>query len=124
MAANARNDHTSDKDRTTATIRLPHAQLGKPALDPDGADLAAVNRRCRHVAAIHFYAARVRREVPGQLADQRGLAGAVRPDDGVQFALRDIERDVIGRDDAAETTHEIFDAEQRISHGKTSRECP
>ncbi|MFE9680099.1 DUF4230 domain-containing protein [Streptomyces sp. NPDC002701] len=24
-----------DKDRTTATIRLPHAALGKPALDPD-----------------------------------------------------------------------------------------
>ncbi|MCS0605476.1 DUF4230 domain-containing protein [Streptomyces sp. LP11] len=24
-----------DKDRTTATIRLPQAQLGKPALDPD-----------------------------------------------------------------------------------------
>lgn len=26
---------TTDKDRTMATIRLPHAQLGKPALDPD-----------------------------------------------------------------------------------------
>ncbi|WP_030344603.1 DUF4230 domain-containing protein [Streptomyces sp. NRRL S-1022] len=24
-----------DKDRTSATIRLPHARLGKPALDPD-----------------------------------------------------------------------------------------
>ncbi|MFD9000098.1 DUF4230 domain-containing protein [Streptomyces sp. NPDC059582] len=29
------NDVTVDKDRTSATLRLPHAQLGKPALDPD-----------------------------------------------------------------------------------------
>ncbi|GGR83113.1 hypothetical protein GCM10010269_22790 [Streptomyces humidus] len=26
---------TVDEDRTSATLRLPHAQLGKPALDPD-----------------------------------------------------------------------------------------
>ncbi|WP_320778380.1 DUF4230 domain-containing protein [Streptomyces sp. CRN 30] len=30
-----RNDVTVDEDRTSATIRLPHAALGKPALDPD-----------------------------------------------------------------------------------------
>ncbi|MGW1728999.1 DUF4230 domain-containing protein [Streptomyces sp. NPDC002306] len=29
------NDVRVDKDRTSATLRLPHAQLGKPALDPD-----------------------------------------------------------------------------------------
>src|SRR5207237_9325759 len=29
------NDVTVDKDRTKATLRLPHAALGKPALDPD-----------------------------------------------------------------------------------------
>ncbi|MET7289537.1 DUF4230 domain-containing protein [Streptomyces sp. NPDC005573] len=28
-------DVTVDGDRTTATLRLPHARLGKPALDPD-----------------------------------------------------------------------------------------
>ncbi|MEU1200627.1 DUF4230 domain-containing protein [Streptomyces sp. NPDC005813] len=28
-------DVTVDKDRTSATLRLPHAALGKPALDPD-----------------------------------------------------------------------------------------
>ncbi|QJS14127.1 DUF4230 domain-containing protein [Streptomyces argyrophyllae] len=28
-------DVTVDDDRTSATIRLPHARLGKPALDPD-----------------------------------------------------------------------------------------
>ncbi|MGD1218828.1 MULTISPECIES: DUF4230 domain-containing protein [Streptomyces] len=28
-------DVTVDKDRTSATLRLPHAALGRPALDPD-----------------------------------------------------------------------------------------
>ncbi|MBP5941529.1 DUF4230 domain-containing protein [Streptomyces acidiscabies] len=31
----ADKDVTVDKDRTTATLRLPHAQLATPALDPD-----------------------------------------------------------------------------------------
>ncbi len=31
----AKNDVTVNEDRTTATLRLPHAALGKPALDPD-----------------------------------------------------------------------------------------
>ncbi|MFG2127226.1 DUF4230 domain-containing protein [Streptomyces sp. NPDC048751] len=30
-----KNDVTVDDDRTSATLRLPHAQLGKPALDTD-----------------------------------------------------------------------------------------
>ncbi|KAB1139540.1 DUF4230 domain-containing protein [Streptomyces luteolifulvus] len=29
------NDVTVDEDRTSATLRLPHAALGRPALDPD-----------------------------------------------------------------------------------------
>ncbi|MFF2847214.1 DUF4230 domain-containing protein [Streptomyces sp. NPDC058001] len=29
------DDVTTNKDRTSATLRLPHAELGKPALDPD-----------------------------------------------------------------------------------------
>ncbi|MEV5427797.1 DUF4230 domain-containing protein [Streptomyces sp. NPDC052701] len=29
------NDVRVDDDRTSATLRLPHAQLGRPALDPD-----------------------------------------------------------------------------------------
>ncbi|WP_327699351.1 MULTISPECIES: DUF4230 domain-containing protein [unclassified Streptomyces] len=31
----AKNDVTVNKDRTSATLRLPHAALGKPALNPD-----------------------------------------------------------------------------------------
>jgi hypothetical protein len=35
MGGLAKNDVTVNEDRTAATIRLPHATLGKPALDPD-----------------------------------------------------------------------------------------
>lgn len=31
----AKDDVTVNKDRTTATLRLPHSALGKPALNPD-----------------------------------------------------------------------------------------
>lgn len=31
----AKNEVTVNKDRTSATLRLPHAALGKPALNPD-----------------------------------------------------------------------------------------
>jgi hypothetical protein len=32
----------------------------------------------------------------------------------VQFSARDIERQVVGRDDSAEPPHQIFNAEQRM----------
>ena len=42
-----------------------------------------------------------RPEQPGDQVEQRGLAGAVRPDDGEELARRDVERDVV--DDRAAT---------------------
>ena len=47
-------------------------------------------------------AACVRRELAGDLADQRGLAGSVGPDQCVGLAGADVERDVVGRDQRAE----------------------
>ena len=49
----------------------------------------------RDVAAAERDAAGMRREMPGELADQRGLAGAVRTDDRVDLARGDVERDVV-----------------------------
>ena len=77
---------------------------------------AAIGRQLGDVAAGEPDAAGMRHQMPGQLADQRGLAGAVRADDGVQFAARDVERDVVGGDDAAEPAHQFLDAEQGFSH--------
>jgi len=84
---------------------------------------AAPGREVRDVAAAQKNAARMRRQVPGELADQGGLAGRW-ADDGVQFSFRDIERDAIGRGDAAEPAHQIFDTQQGFSHAKTSRAWP
>ena len=85
---------------------------------------AAISRQIGDIAAAEQNAAGMRGQVPGELTDQRGLAGTVWTDDGVQFACRDVERDVIRRDDAAEATHQLFDAKQRLSHGQPSPERP
>ncbi len=49
---------------------------------------AAVGGQRRHVAAFEMDAPGVGGDLAGELADQRGLARAVRPDDGVKLALR------------------------------------
>ena len=54
--------------------------------------LRSIDRQRGDVAAVEMDAAGVGRDLAGELADQRGLAGAVRADDGVQLAARDIER--------------------------------
>ena len=76
-----------------------------------------MHRQRRDVAPVEMDAAGVRHDLAAELADQRGLAGAVRPDDGVQFALPDIEPDIVGGEHAAEALGEALDAEQRVSHG-------
>src|SRR6516165_12541062 len=49
---------------------------------------AAVGRQGGHVAAFETDAPGIGGDLAGELADQRGLAGAVRADDGVKLALR------------------------------------
>jgi hypothetical protein len=78
---------------------------------------AAIGRQIGDVAPRQRYGAGMRLQMPGELADQRGLASAVRADDGVQLACRNVERDVVGRNDAAEAAHQLVDPEQRLSHG-------
>ena len=82
---------------------------------------AAIGRQRGDVAAAEANAAGVGRELADELADQRGLAGAVRPDDGVQLALRHVERDGIGGDHAAEAFAQALDLQERVSHGAYSR---
>ena len=74
--------------------------------------------------AVEMDAAGVRRDLAGELADQRGLAGAVRPDDGVQLAARDVEPHVVGGDHAAEALGQAVDLEQRVSHGAAPSSRP
>ncbi len=69
------------------------------------------------VVAVEADAAGIRCQLAAELGDQRGLAGAVRPDDRVQLAGVDVERDVVGGDDAAEALGQILDLQQRLAHG-------
>ena len=71
-----------------------------------------VVRRAVDLVALEQDAARGRRiDQPDQVED-RGLAGAVRPDDGVDLALLDREAHAVDRDHAAEPHAEIFHREE------------
>ena len=65
------------------------------------------------VFAAQADAARVGLERSGQLADQRRLAGAVRADDGMDFARVDVEVERIGGDQSAEALGQAAHLEQR-----------
>src|SRR5262249_50998912 len=62
-------------------------------------------------------AAGVGGEQAGDLVDQRGLAGAVRADHGVQFARADLEMDAVGAGEAAEALVQVVEAQHRLAHG-------
>src|SRR5215472_14927478 len=87
---------------------------------------AAVGGQRRHVAAFETDAPGVSGDLAGELADQRGLARAVRPDDGVKLALRNSERNCITGDYTAEALAHALDLQQRISHSgrpQADRRC-
>src|SRR5262249_34138825 len=52
----------------------------------------------------------------GHQIDQRGLAGAVRPDQRIAFAGRKIERNVLGDDERAEALVKAARGERRRAH--------
>ena len=56
-------------------------------------------------------AAGVRLELPADLVDQAGLAGAIRPDDDMALALGNGEVEIVGDDQAAERAMQMVDAE-------------
>src|SRR5262249_3919232 len=55
----------------------------------------------------------VRLELTGELSDQRGLAGPVGPDHGVDLAVLHREPDVVGGDDAPELLAQMLGDEER-----------
>ncbi len=77
---------------------------------------APVHRQRGNVVAGKADAAGIGRHLTAELGDQRGLAGAVRPDHRVQFARGDLEREIVAGDDAAEALGEPLDLQQRRAH--------
>src|SRR6185437_7143426 len=78
-----------------------------------------VHRQRGDIAAAEADGAGIRRQLSGKLCDQRGLASTVRADYGVQLAGHDRQRQVVGRDDAAEAFGQPLDVQQRFAHERT-----
>src|SRR5262249_6817862 len=56
--------------------------------------------------------------------DQRGFAGAVLADDGVDFAEPDVEVDAVERERGAESFADAFDAGGRMGHRVSAERTP
>ena len=81
------------------------------ARDPATND--AVRRRAQQALAVEAQRAGVRLVEPGDHVEERGLAGAVRPDQADDLPRLDVERDIVDRDDPAEPPRHVANLEQR-----------
>src|SRR6185437_2210514 len=82
---------------------------------------APVHRQCGDVVLGKADAAGIRRHLPAELRDQRGLAGAIGAYHCVQFARSDIEVEIVAGDDAAEALGQPLDFQERRVHVGTLR---
>src|SRR5262245_35442921 len=87
----------------------------------DAGDAALVRPGTRDVGAVEADFPAVGVEIAGDQIEERGLAGAVGPDDADCLAARDAEIDGVGRLDRAEGSGEAVDLEEhrRASAGAT-----
>ena len=88
------------------TDGLERRQVAEQLVDLEGADdaepHALVGGNIGDVLAVEQDASAARLHHAGEQIDQRGLAGAVRPDQSVAGALLDAQRHIVGGDDAGE----------------------
>src|ERR1035437_4293963 len=99
---------------------VEHAEIEEQGRDLERARqpqrAAAIHRKLGDVVAGKMDAAGIGRQLSAELGDQRGLAGAVRPDHRVQLARGDVEYDIVGADDALEAFGQVTDLQQRLAH--------
>ena len=88
-----------------------HEQLGVLEGTRDAARGDAMRREAGQRLAIQQHLAGCRRVEARDEVDEGGFAGAVRADDGVDGAGRDIDRDGIKRDQPTEADTEVLDPE-------------
>ena len=95
---------------------VDHRQIGKQrdvlegAADADLGD--PVRRPLQDAHAFHQDVAGARLIEPGEAIEQRGLAGAVRPDQAEDLALMHVEGHAVQRDDAAEHDADVANRKQ------------
>src|SRR5262249_1787221 len=88
---------------------------------------APMGRQRRDVEVGETNRAGIRRHLARELADQRGLAGTIGADQGMELALTYLQREAVRGDDALEALGQSFNLQQRIGHERCSRsmpECP
>jgi hypothetical protein len=90
--------------------RLEQLHVLERARDPAPDD--PVRRRPQQAPAVEVELARIRPVQPRDHVEERGLAGAVRPDQADDLAGVDVERDLVDRDDPAEPARHVADREQ------------
>src|SRR3954462_3101059 len=81
---------------------------------------AAGGRKIGDVPSIEGDPSRIGPEFAGQLSDQRGLAGTVRTDERMSFALADAQRHVIGSNERPERLAQVMDLQHELAHGDRS----
>src|SRR5262249_62264140 len=100
--------------------RLERVEVGKQGVDLERAHQPALDALLgperRDLVPTEHDAAAVRLEHAGHQVDQRGLAGAVWPDQRIALAGRKIERDVLGDDERAEALVQATRGERRGAH--------
>src|SRR3990172_5355958 len=98
----------------------------------DAGDLEAARQSRRHAGKLRYCSyifilkkslAGIRNQTAANLADQRGLAGAVGPDQGMHLAFGHLEADVVGGHHAAEALADALKA-QHFSSSRAGRRCP
>src|SRR5262249_20145759 len=106
---------------------LLHRERGEDARDLEGAsDAVAYDLRRREpgkLDAVEPDLARVRPQGAGDQVEERALARAVRADHGGERAVREIERDVVGRLHAAKGLCEVADLQHGQRSSPASRRC-
>ena len=104
---------------------VEHRKIGKQsdvlegAADADFGD--PVRRPLQDAHAFHQDVAGARLVEPAEAVEERGLAGAVRPDQAEDLALMHVERHAVQRDDAAE--HDADVANRKQGMGSLRKLC-
>src|SRR5262249_56910434 len=105
---------------------LVHGEAGERLHDLEGAHDASprhqMGRHARDVVAAVKDAALARRQEPADDGEQRGLAGAVGPDQRSDPAGFDGERNIVDGEEAAETFEYALNA--KVSHGRAPGASP
>jgi hypothetical protein len=97
-----------------------HGLIEEQLRDLEGASNAELGDRARQlrrdVLPQEGDGAALRAQIAGRDVEERGLAGAVRADDGEVLAFENVEIDAVGGDHAPEPDLDIFGGEQDIGH--------